>query len=68
MPVLVGELLATLVAVVVERGVGLLLRHPLGAQVDLDVRVVLVLVHRREVALGALVRHIARVQPEREGI
>ena len=64
MPVLVGELLATLVAVVVERGVGLLLRHPLRPQVDLDVRVVLVLVHRREVALRALVRHVARVQPE----
>ena len=63
LPVLVGELLATLVAVVEERGVGLLLRQALGPHVDLDVRVVLVLVDRREVALVALVGHVPRVKP-----
>ena len=59
--VLVGELLPALVAVVVERGLGLLLREALLPEVDLPVGVELVLVDGGKVALLTLVGKVASV-------
>ncbi len=60
--VLVGKLLAALVAIVVERRPRLLLADTSRTEVDLPVGVELVLVHRLEIALLALVRHVASVK------